>query len=113
MNQELPDMKNDKQNDDSHNMSIMMKWMSRMLPSCEEVSALTSEAMDETLPFRKRLSLKLHLKMCVWCRRNATQLQLMSRLARLKAQKVASHAKLSSDARDRITQALKQSGDQS
>lgn len=90
-----------------------MRLMNKILPSCEEVSRLTSEVLDESLPWGKRLGLSLHLRMCLWCRRNAQQLRLMRDLARRHAFSHPEEAKLSSNARQRIAQSLKQSGDQS
>ena len=37
--------------------------------SCKEVTALASAYVDEDLPFRRRLALKMHLAMCGHCRR--------------------------------------------
>ena len=59
----------------------MMKFMNRIIPACQEVSRLSSQAMDESLPWRKRLALKLHLSMCRWCRRNSEQMRLMRTMA--------------------------------
>ena len=63
-------------------MKIVMRLMNMVLPTCKEVSRLTSQAMDENLPWTKRLGMRLHLMMCVWCRRNSEQLQLVRDLAR-------------------------------
>ncbi len=89
-------------------MKIIMRLMNRILPSCREVSHLTSQAMDESLPWRKRLGLRLHLMMCVWCRRNAEQLELMRIIARSKAHSEIEQVKLSSDAQKRIAESLQQ-----
>lgn len=55
-------------------MSLMMKVMSRMMPTCGEVSLLTSRAMDEKLSLKEHLGIKMHLLVCKWCRRYASQL---------------------------------------
>ena len=94
-------------------MTTIMRLMNRILPSCEEVSHLTSQAMDETLPWRERLALRMHLRMCIWCRRNAEQLQLMRNLACRLAHSEKEPARLSSDARHRIAESLGQSDETS
>ena len=55
----------------------MMRVMARLMPSCKEISQLVSAAMDEMLPLRKRLSIRLHLLMCDLCRRYERQLHLL------------------------------------
>lgn len=90
-----------------------MKIMNRILPSCKEVSQLTSQAMDESLPWKKRMELRMHLRMCLWCRRNAEQLQLMRNFAKDHAEIQNEQSKLSSDARDRIANFLEQNDEQS
>lgn len=90
-------------------MKLMMRLMNLVLPTCEEVSRLASRAMDEDLPWRARLGFRVHLMACIWCRRNAGQLETMRDLVRC-----AGHAdsgdepRLSSAARERITLALSQ-----
>lgn len=37
--------------------------------SCKEVTALASAYVDEELPFRRRIAMKMHLAMCRHCRR--------------------------------------------
>lgn len=94
-------------------MKIMMRLMNKVLPTCKEVSHLTSQAMDETLPWSKRLGMRLHLMMCVWCRRNSEQLQLVRDLARKQSASQSKEAKLSNDARDRLSKLLEQNDDKS
>ena len=94
-------------------MKKIMRMMNRILPSCQEVSHLTSQAMDESLPWKKRLGLRMHLRMCIWCRRNAEQIQLMRNLARGQAVSQNEQAKLSCDARQRIAESLEQNDGQS
>jgi hypothetical protein len=88
-------------------MNIIMKIMSRMLPSCREVSHLTSQAMDESLPFGKRLALRLHLKMCIWCQRNQDQLLLMKKLASQQLKENDRKARLNEDVKSRMANLLK------
>jgi len=87
-------------------MNLMMRLMNRVLPSCEEVSLLSSRAMDEELPLRERIALRLHLMMCIWCRRSVAQLNLMRNLARRSAAASGGPTPLDSAARERMENAL-------
>lgn len=89
-------------------MKLMMRLMNLVLPTCEEVSRLFSRAMDEELPRRTRLGLRIHLMMCIWCRRNAGQLEMMRDLSRCSVYAHGDEPRLSPDARERITRALGQ-----
>lgn len=55
----------------------MMRLMVRVMPSCKDISALLSQGMDQRLPLRKRLSIRLHVSMCSLCRRYEKQLHLL------------------------------------
>lgn len=57
----------------------MMRLMARFMPSCKDVSELISLAIDSRLPLRKRLSIRLHVSMCGFCRRYEKQLHLLRR----------------------------------
>lgn len=55
----------------------MMRLMVRVLPSCRDISQLISAGMDRNLPLRKRLSIRLHVSMCKYCRRYEKQMHLL------------------------------------
>jgi hypothetical protein len=92
-------------------MKILMRLMNKALPSCQDVSHLSSQAMDESLPLRKRLALSAHLMMCVWCRRNREQLHLMRRQARREDCPSVRGLRLSPDAHRRIAETLSRADD--
>ena len=48
--------------------------MNLFMPTCEEVSHLTSQSFDEKLSFRQKLGVKIHLMFCKWCRLYKKQL---------------------------------------
>ena len=50
--------------------------------SCKELVAQSSEFVDGQLGLRKRLSVRMHLAMCVNCRRFVRQLRLSQALLR-------------------------------
>ncbi len=55
----------------------MMRLMVRVMPSCRDISQLISAGMDHHLPLHKRLSIRLHVSMCKFCRRYEKQLHLL------------------------------------
>jgi hypothetical protein len=55
----------------------LMRLMTRVMPSCRDISQLISDGMDRNLPLRKRLSIRLHVSMCGFCRRYEKQLHLL------------------------------------
>lgn len=55
----------------------LMRLMVRVMPSCRDISKLISDGMDRNLPLRKRLSIRLHVSMCGFCRRYEKQLHLL------------------------------------
>lgn len=55
----------------------MMRLMVRVMPSCRDISQLISDGMDRNLPLPKRLSIRLHVSMCKFCRRYEKQLHLL------------------------------------
>ena len=47
--------------------------------SCEDISRLSSEMQDRPLGLRERVTHWVHMRMCSWCRRYASQLQFLRR----------------------------------
>jgi len=92
-------------------MKIMMRLMNKILPSCREISHLASQAMDEALPWRKRLELRLHLSMCSWCRSSIKQLELMRQISRRQTLSSARETGLSPEAKQRIAASLQETPD--
>lgn len=77
--------------------------------TCKDASHLLSEGQERPLGLHERWALRLHLWMCVSCRRFEQQLALMRsamRLLRWRAQTEAEAAELPEDARERIRRAL-------
>jgi hypothetical protein len=54
-----------------------MKILSKLSPSCREVVRLQSGALDHKLPWLQRIGLRIHLALCVWCRRYGQQIRLL------------------------------------
>jgi hypothetical protein len=85
--------------------------------TCKDASHLLSERQERPLGLRERWGLRLHLWMCVSCRRFERQIDLMRRAMRMlrrraEADAAAGGAKLPSDVRERIRRALTSGPDQ-
>jgi hypothetical protein len=50
--------------------------------SCKDVTRLLSESMDHSLPFGKRIGVRVHLLMCKFCARYERQLLLIRETVR-------------------------------
>jgi hypothetical protein len=84
------------------------------MPSCKEVSRLVSESMDRELPFRQRLSMRLHLLMCSLCSRFRRQIRFLREAAHAFGKgeegEQPANVQLSPEARARIKQVLEHNG---
>jgi hypothetical protein len=82
----------------------------RFTPTCPEVIRILSLGMDKELPLITRTKLRIHSLMCSFCARYAKQLKYMRTVAREFPEKIGeiSDAKLSTEAKDRLKDALRQ-----
>lgn len=77
--------------------------------TCRQASQLVSESQERALGRRERWGLRLHLWMCVSCRRFERQIRLLRRVLRKLARLGESDAQgpdLSPEARERIRKAM-------
>lgn len=61
----------------AHMLRALARGMAALSPSCRQASRLQSEALDHKLPVLQRLGLRIHLRLCKWCRRYGTQLRFL------------------------------------
>lgn len=85
-------------------------WMARRLPPCDVITDRLSGSLDRKLTLRERVTLRLHLKICVWCTRYGRQIAFIKSAVHEHAS-TAEHADtptehLSVAARDRIQRTL-------
>ena len=73
--------------------------------NCEKASQLASKEMDEKLPLRQSLALKLHLLLCRGCSNFTRQLNFLREAARYSKKTI--ELQLTDEAKQRIIQALK------
>jgi hypothetical protein len=82
-----------------------------MLPTCQDMTRLLSDAMDRTLPFHMRLRMRIHLFMCALCERYKRQLTLLRDVLRTEGAQLhddgsTQKPRLSAEAKERIARAL-------
>jgi hypothetical protein len=87
----------------------MMRLMARIMPSCQDISRSVSDSLDRQLPLHRRMMIRVHLRLCVFCRRYQQQLELLRRGARKYAEPTDNRADpgLSSAAKQRLREVLK------
>lgn len=83
--------------------------ITRFTPRCPEVVRLLSLGMEQPLPLRTRLKLRIHYLMCSFCERYAKQLQYMREVAREFPEKIGDVAeeKMPDDAKQRMRDVIK------
>ena len=80
--------------------------------SCKDVTQLISQSMDISLPFGKRIGMRLHLLMCKFCSRYERQLLLIRETVRGIVATEGKHWELpeetlSEEAKERIRKSLR------
>ncbi len=94
-------------------MSKALKGILQILTlRCEEADRLMSDSLDRRLTWVERVALEGHVACCRGCRRARRQLAILRQTLRqsLENASAAGGEMLSPEARDRIRQALKDSG---
>ena len=91
-------------------------WLLRRLPACKQIVKVISESMERKLSLRERITVKLHLWICLWCVWYLEQLNLMRDTIRSKASQESnldssSLPPLSAEARERMKLRLSQPND--
>ncbi len=79
--------------------------------NCKEATRLVSESLDHPLPWGRRVSLRIHMIICYFCRRYHRQVAFLGPLLRARIEEEereepAPKAQLSPDARRRILEQL-------
>src|SRR6266481_4157934 len=82
----------------------------RFTPTCPEVVRILSLGMDKQLSLMMRMKLRIHYLMCSFCERYMKQLKYMRAVAREFPEKIGeiSDAKLPTEAKERLKEALRQ-----
>jgi len=85
-------------------------WLAQYVAPCQVITHRLSAALESRPGWRERLSTRLHLLICVWCRRYKDQLALIKSAAHQAASDAVSDSlprhRLSEESRDRIRRSL-------
>ncbi len=84
------------------------RWI---MPTCQEMTRLLSDAMDRSLPFHLRIRMQVHLAMCTLCQRYRRQLKLIRDMLRHQGNQLNTawdlhEPSLSPEAKQRLQRAL-------
>jgi hypothetical protein len=83
---------------------LFIKAISRMSPSCRDMSRLCSQSLDRTLTLRKRICMRMHGWICSWCIDYSDQVHKVSSTVREEGESLAElkDDKLSEDCKARM-----------
>ncbi len=80
--------------------------------TCKEVAARLSQGLEEPIPMGERMTLRFHMMMCKYCARYFDQIRALRELAKgFEATEMppqGENQRLSSEARERISQVVDQ-----
>lgn len=82
--------------------------IARHILPCHDMTRLISQAMDAPLPWRTRIAMWLHYRICIWCERYRAQLGLISKALKSSSEQGTEKMRggLSPEARKRIKSAV-------
>jgi predicted anti-sigma-YlaC factor YlaD len=78
-----------------------------MMRKCKQIIELTSQQLQESLPWLTRLEVQMHLLMCKTCQRYKQQLSFIDKALAVMEQRVLSQ-KLSESAKQKMAKKLQQ-----
>ncbi len=90
-------------------MGLHMKIIAWLTPSCQELTRLSSEALERKLSLREKLLISLHNKVCTWCRRYESHLQTIHQAVEDQGDVLAEEVEISlpQEGKDRLKSLLK------
>jgi hypothetical protein len=96
-------------NTPSSQQKSLLKRINRLIPSCQEMTRLSSERLDHPMSLGLRFRMAIHYLMCSWCRRYARHLQFLHRVAPGAEDSAprGSRPSLPDDVREKIRQRLR------
>jgi hypothetical protein len=75
---------------------VFIFWLARRLPDCKTITPKFGESLDHKLPFKTRLTLKLHLLTCDACARYLKQIKYLSEAMHAQEERLISEDEISS-----------------
>ncbi len=90
-------------------MHTHLSWLKVCSLTCREASELQSQSLEQPLPWRAQLGLRIHLLLCKWCRRYGEQIRFLREACRqgdLSSETPAAY-RLSDEARQNLKEKLR------
>ncbi|MDD5140958.1 MAG: hypothetical protein PHY43_11940 [Verrucomicrobiales bacterium] len=88
-------------------MNWLIKTIHALSPNCKEAIRLQSDALDRPLPLLRRIGLRIHLFLCVWCSRYGKQIKFLRTAAQHCDHEHEPAPALPQEARERIKEQVK------
>ena len=88
-------------------MNRLIKTIRALSPNCKEAIRLQSDALDRPLPPLRRIGLRIHLALCVWCSRYGEHIKFLRAAAQHCDHDHEQKQTLPPEARDRIREQVK------
>ncbi len=88
-------------------MNWLIKTIHALSPNCKEAIRLQSDALDRPLPLLRRIGLRIHLFLCVWCSRYGKQIRFLRVAAQRCDHEHGAAPALPPKARERIKEQVK------
>lgn len=88
-----------------------MSWVRGIMPTCQEMTRLLSDALDRSLPLHVRMRMQVHLVICTLCQRYQSQVRLIRQMLRTRGERleevrIPQEPCLSPEAKQRLQRAL-------
>lgn len=58
----------------------LVMFIAEHTPKCHDITRLISQSLDQPLPLRTRIAMRVHYLICVWCERYRDQLRLLRKV---------------------------------
>ena len=93
-------------------MNFMLRILNKFTATCDVITEKISESLDHRLSISDRLKIRIHIMFCKFCRRYHHQLLMMhrffeDRLQREEQNSLPTGSELSSEAKNKMKQKLK------
>lgn len=88
--------------------NIIIRPIMKLMGSCEDITMLIEQSMDNSVGLLKKMKIKLHLLGCIYCQRYEKQAVLIRKaMESFDAYSIQESIELSSAKKDQIIQLLK------
>ncbi len=87
----------------------IVMWIAEHTPKCHDMTRLISQERDGPLPWRVRVQMWFHYRICLWCRRYRDQVEFLGKaLGKCHEHPQGEELALRDEARNRLKKALRE-----